>query len=145
MSDITEELIGKVYREKDISLCGIFTQLSPMKRSKRNSCESFFDGRMSNGHKSMRVVCFNSKLHGENEKAKANRESVGFNTCEIKRTSYGDEFELLMTGRPKDCNKARILAMWLMKLTSVGWCFGKNNATVRCSHSTHRHHHIMNK
>jgi hypothetical protein len=101
VSDINDELI-EANGKKEVGLCGVITQLSPVKHSKRNSRVSYFDGKMSDGTKSMRLVCFNSKLHGEIEKAKVNKESVGFTNCEIKRTNRGDdEYEVLMTGSSK--------------------------------------------
>ena len=41
---------------------GVVTQLSPVKVSKRNPTVRYFDGKMSDGRKSVRVVSFDPSL-----------------------------------------------------------------------------------
>ena len=41
---------------------GVVTELSPVKVSKRNSSVRYFDSKMSDGHKSVRVVSFDPSL-----------------------------------------------------------------------------------
>ena len=78
----------------------IVTQMSPVKVSKRNSSIRYFDGKISDGQKSIRLASFDPGLRAALELA---RTSVAFRNCQIKAVSGssrgwgGGEVEIMTT------------------------------------------------
>ena len=94
--EIEDELsvseVGDIGSNKRV--CGVITQLSPIKKGKRNSHVQFFDGKICDEKKSLRMVCFNSRLHSLAEAAKESKSKVIITNCNVKE--YGGEFEIVL-------------------------------------------------
>ena len=91
---------------------GVVTQLSPVKVSKRNPTVRYFDGKMSDGRKSVRVVSFDPSLRSAMESAHTKGSSVTLVNCHIKAVSGSSrgrdgEVEIMATTRSKVENSPR--------------------------------------
>lgn len=53
---------------------GIVTELSPIKMSQKN--QKYFSGRLSDGKKSVRVLCFEPSLHKSIEKSRLEKNPI---------------------------------------------------------------------
>ncbi len=63
---------------------GVVTQVSPVKTSRRNPSVRYFDGRITDGKKSVRVVCFDPSMRSALEDARATSSSISVENCNVK-------------------------------------------------------------
>ena len=90
----------------DINIHGVVTQLSPVKVSKKNENVRYFDGKVSDGKKSMRVVSFDPVLRHQTDEARLNKSPIAIVNCQVKEKTefnFGNSsaFEILATNRFK--------------------------------------------
>ena len=71
----------------------VVLELSPIKESRKNSSRKYFDGKVTNGKKTVRMVCFSPKLRPKLEAHRAKKTAAALIGCSIKETS--NDFELL--------------------------------------------------
>ena len=75
--------------QKSAKACvhGMVTQLSPVKVSKCNSSVQYFDGKISNANKNIRMVSFDLGVRVTLESACAKGSSVVLVSCQVKAAS----------------------------------------------------------
>ena len=87
---------------------GVVTSLSPVKASRKNADVRYFEGKLCDGKKSIRLVSFNSRLRADMARAKDAHDTISLTNCQVKpasRYSDGDEaFELVATTHTKVLN-----------------------------------------
>ena len=66
--------VSEMEESEGATVHGVFTELSPVKVSRRNASVRYYDGRMADGQKSARLVCFDPALT--------------FETFELQRPMY---------------------------------------------------------
>jgi hypothetical protein len=76
---------------------GLITELSPVKKSKKNPQVEYFDGKLSDGQKSLRMVCFKKDLHSNIAKAKEEKSIVTLTNCRVKSSAGQNQLEILLT------------------------------------------------
>lgn len=68
---------------------GIVTELSPIKVSRRDDNIKYFDARITNGRKTLRMVAFDPTLRSQMETAQTNSTPIAIINCQIKeKTEY---------------------------------------------------------
>lgn len=95
--DVNVSEIGAPY--KKVTVHGRLTELSPIKVSGKNN--GYFDGKLSDGKKTLRMVSFSSSIHGEMEKFHQEASPMVLVDCKVEETSYyGDkQLEIIATNR----------------------------------------------
>jgi len=91
-------------------------EVSPVKTSRKRSDVKYFDGKFSDGKKTVRVVSFEPRLHKEFQDAQREKRPVSIQNCLLKRNR--DEIEILVdsktsiTSSPKKfrVNKSDVLS-----------------------------------
>ena len=73
---------------------GVLTSVSPMRKS-ASGC-GYFDGRLSDGEKSLRIVGFDTKVQQKLMDFHSWKEPVALLNCEIKQGKYSSNLELHM-------------------------------------------------
>ena len=74
-------------------------EVSPVKTSKKGTDVKYFEGALSDGKKSVRVVSFDPKLRNQFEEAKKQHCGVALKNCVVKRKLQTDNFEILMNSK----------------------------------------------
>ena len=73
----------------------IVGELSPIKASRKSNEIKYFEGKLSDGIKTVRVVSFDPKLHTQFEEVKKSGRSVALQNCFVKRSRFEtDNFEI---------------------------------------------------
>lgn len=72
--------------------------VSPIKSSRKNADRKYFEMKLSDGDKTVRVVLFEPKLKKEVDEAYKNRLEVSIANCSIKR-GIGDSLEILANSK----------------------------------------------
>ena len=85
---------------------GVISELSVVKESRKNSDVKYFNAKLTDGEKSVRMVSFEPKLREVMEKAKGNKEAVMVKNCVIKESTYGSSsvaptYEIVASSRSK--------------------------------------------
>lgn len=75
------ELVGE---RSEANVYGIVLDLSPVKKSSRNPQVQYFDGRITDGVKVARMVCFDSKKRALLDDAREKGTSIGLKKCKVK-------------------------------------------------------------
>ena len=88
----------------DVNIHGVVTELSPVKVSRKNV--KYFDGKLSDGKKSMRIVSFEPVLRDEMDKSRLEKSPVAIMKCQVKEkmilhNSNTEPFEILASKRSK--------------------------------------------
>ena len=90
-----------------VDINGIVTQLSPVKKSRTNDRVRYFDGKLSDGKKTLRVVSFEPGLRAQMDKSLTEKSPVTIVNCqEQKKTQYisangPDTLEILASKKSK--------------------------------------------
>lgn len=79
--------VSEVEESTGAAVHGVVTQLSPLKVSRHNPTVHYFDGRMSDGRKSVRVVSFDPSLRSAMESARTKGSSVTIIHYQVKAMS----------------------------------------------------------
>ena len=85
--------------EKDLCVHGVPISLSPKKKSRRNESLSYFDGSLSDGKKSLRMVSFNTNLFPQMKKAEESESVLAVNHADVKRSSRSGELEIFINSK----------------------------------------------
>jgi hypothetical protein len=80
--------------KKEANVYGIVVDVSPVKKSNKNPNIQYFDGQVSDGKKTVRVVCFDTKKKSVMDQAKEDKKPLVFRNCQIKQANSGD-YELI--------------------------------------------------
>ena len=67
--------------DKNATVHGIVIDVSPIRMSKRNSDVKYFSGRLPNGNKEARIICFKPELRSLCEKSRQEINSVAVVNC----------------------------------------------------------------
>lgn len=79
------------------TVCGVVVELSPVKLSQKNPANKYFNGKLSDGKKTVKMVAFDVKLHQKLEKARQECLSVEISNCNIKEASrISPEYEIFL-------------------------------------------------
>ena len=87
---------------------GIITELSPVKSSRKNESIKYFNAKISDGKKSMRVVSYSPGIRNDLEESRVNTAPISLVNCQIKETpsqfqsadklSQDNRFEIIASG-----------------------------------------------
>ncbi len=84
----------------NVTVYGVVTQLSHVKNSRKNI--KYFNAKLSDGRKTVRMVSFNAGLHSTMEKAKEAKETLMLVNCKVTAasgtSSSEDAVELVASG-----------------------------------------------
>ena len=72
----------------------IVGQVSPVKSSKKRPDVKYFEGQISDGVKTMRLVSFEPTLRCKVEEAQKAKRGVALQNCSFKRSGDNDDFEV---------------------------------------------------
>ena len=75
------------------NIVGVLTTVTPMKRGKR---ASFFEAKLTDGQKSMRVVCFQPNQQDRLRRLKETKDSVALVGCEVKKSRFSEELKAVL-------------------------------------------------
>ena len=90
------------------TVSGLITQVSPIKNSKKNANVRYFNGRISDGKQTARIICFDPSLHQTVDQALKNRSSISFVNCQVKPNVFDKQLEVVATTRTKVETTSRI-------------------------------------
>ncbi len=94
--------VSEIEECQSATVHSVVTQLSPVKTSRKNSSVRYFDGRMSDGKKSVRVVCFDPTKRGALEDVRAKGSAVSVANCNVKGASGSkEEMEIVTTNQSR--------------------------------------------
>ena len=77
----------------NVRVHGAVTSVSPVKKGKRSN---FFDGKLADESCAMRMVGFNAHQQIKLQEFHVKRVPVQISNCEIKRSKYGDGYDILL-------------------------------------------------
>jgi hypothetical protein len=69
-----------------VTIHGMITALSPVKASKKNEERKYFNAKLSDGKKTMRVISFAPNLRDQIEKSHLTESPVALINCQVKET-----------------------------------------------------------
>ena len=72
---------------------GVITSLSPIKKGRSSK---FFDGKVSDGKKSLRLVAFSERQLESMQEFKSSRRTVELKDCQLQRARRGDQLEIVL-------------------------------------------------
>ena len=79
-------------------MSGLITQVSPIKKnSKKNANVRYFNGQISDGKQTARIICFDPSLHQTVDQALKNRSSISFVNCQVKPNVFDKQLEVVAT------------------------------------------------
>ena len=88
--------VSEMEESEGATVHGVFTELSPVKVSRRNASVRYYDGRMADGQKSARLVCFDPALRVAMEAARTEGKSVSLVNCQVKASTAQPCFSSLL-------------------------------------------------
>ena len=92
--------VSEAQESSSATVHGIVTEVSPVKVSRKNASVRYFDGRMTDGKTSVRMVCFEPSPRNTLESARQKKEVVSFVGCSVKQArNKEDGVELLASKR----------------------------------------------
>lgn len=81
--------VSEVSKSSEVaSISGVVTSVSPMRKSKNTS--SFFDGNITDGHSSMRIFGFDSRVRKRLMEFEKSVSPVTLDNCKVKRSRIND-------------------------------------------------------
>ena len=80
---------------KSAKVFGVLTAISPMKESQKSKTK-YFDGKLSDGKKTARFVCFDAKMHEKLSNVHEKKDSLGLSNCQVKEGKYCDGLEVVV-------------------------------------------------
>lgn len=93
------------YPTSDVNVHGIVTELSPVKKSRQNEKVQYFDGKLSDGKKTLRIVSFEPALRNKMDESRIQRTPVTIMNCQVKQktkfVSENDTLEILASSKSK--------------------------------------------
>ena len=87
VSDITSSGAGTVHGV-------VIGDVSPVKTSSKRSDIKYFEGQISNGVKTVRLMSFEPNLRPKIEDAQKSKAGVALRNCAIKQSRISDNFEV---------------------------------------------------
>ena len=82
--------VSEVEESAHATIHGIVTAVSPVKVSRKDSNLHYFDGRLTDGRSSARIVCFDPSLRSALESSREKKEAVSVVNCSVKQNSNKD-------------------------------------------------------
>ena len=76
--------VSDIEESQGAAVHGVITNLSPVKVSRRNAKVHYFDGKISDGRKSVRLVAFDPSLRSAMESSRSKGSSVRLVNCLVK-------------------------------------------------------------
>lgn len=93
VSDLTPTKIAKVHGV-------VVGEVSPVKESKKNSTCKYFQGQLSDGKKTVRMISFEPKLRQDLQKAKETQQEIALdNVCVQQNKLHQDTLEIVIGSR----------------------------------------------
>ena len=98
------ESVANINEQRDSATVHcVLTELSPVKRSKKDENKTYFTAKLTDGKKSIRVVLFDSQLHSKMEKHFKDETPLAIANCSVNEQQQGygvsGEFELIASPR----------------------------------------------
>lgn len=90
----------------DVNIHGIVTQLSPVKQSRSNSHVKYFDGKLSDGKKTLKLIAFDPLLRTQMDKSRLDHTPIAIMNCQVKEntkflSASNEKLEILASSRSK--------------------------------------------
>ena len=89
---------SEIVKSTAASVHGVVSHLSPVKDS-ANKKTNWFDGRLTYGKKSVRLVSFDPSLRATFDAAKHEKKPVNINNCIVKHGRHAGQLEILATSK----------------------------------------------
>ena len=90
------------------SMEGAFVgNILPIKTSRNNPRVKYFEGKISDGAKTVRFVSFEPKLRSQVEEAEENLYGIALTNCAVKRSREAGELEVLVSSQMKISNSPK--------------------------------------
>ena len=89
------EGVSEVRVSKRAKVHGVLTSLSPMITSSSGKSK-YFDGRLSDGSKEVRLVGFDGMVHQKLSEFHKKNEAVAMSNCEVKLNKYSSDLEVVV-------------------------------------------------
>ena len=91
---------SEVKESKNAVVHGVITELSPVKKSKKDESVKYFSGKLSDDKDSVRVICFYPSLRNRMSSSFEKKDTVSLVNCQV-RASRGGGSEILLTDTSK--------------------------------------------
>ena len=101
---IDEWDVSEIAKSTTASVHGVVSHLSPVKDS-ANKKTKWFDGRLTDGKKSVRLVSFDPSLRATFDAAKHEKKPVNINNCIVKHGRDAGQLEILEIYNPNIAQK----------------------------------------
>ncbi len=93
--------------EKNVTVHGVVTELSPVKASKRNPSTKYLTGKITDGKTTMRFVSFDPSLRRTVDGYCKGSTPVALSQCQVKETALsGSRFEQMTSPRRTNATKS---------------------------------------
>ena len=98
--------VSDIEESQGAAVHGVITNLSPVKVSRRNAKVHYFDGKISDGRKSVHLVAFDPSLRSAMESSRSKGSSVRLVNCLVKACGRSSgkvegDVEIMATSRSK--------------------------------------------
>lgn len=101
----------------------VVTKVSPLKKAR--SGNSYFEGYVSDGNSSLRMVGFDSKLQEELESYCNTERAAVLRNCVIQKSLGGDKMEIKLNNRTKIAQSPKKIVINIIHLEDLSSNFGK--------------------
>lgn len=93
--------VSDIKESPNATVDGVLTEVSPVKSSKKNPHVLYFNGVISDGKKTARIVSFDPAMHNTFEQALKNNSSVSLVNCQVRPNMIDKHLEIVATTRSK--------------------------------------------
>ena len=97
---LDEWVVSEMEESAAAEVHGVVTELSPVKVSRKNSSVKYFDAKLSDGRKVVRLVSFDPTLRESLEQLRSEGSTVAVSNCQVKDGRDGEK-EIVATTRTK--------------------------------------------
>ena len=94
--------VAEVFTAQEcVTIHSVVTKLSPVKCSKKNAKIKYFDGKLTDGKKTMRMVSFQPQLRSQLQASLDAATSVALSDCQVKEGGFQEELDIVAASRSK--------------------------------------------
>ena len=90
--------VSDVEESGSATVHGVVSEVSPVKVSRKNSSVRYFDGKLTDGKKTVRMICFEPSLRSKLETSRLDGSTVAVANCQVK-PARGGGVEIMATSR----------------------------------------------
>ena len=94
--------VAEVFTAQEcVTIHSVVTKLSPVKCGKKNAKIKYFDGKLTDGKKTMRMVSFQLQLRSQLQTSLDAATSVALSDCQVKEGGFQEELDIVAASRSK--------------------------------------------